>query len=579
MATYLCGFSKELLTMKRILFLSYLLIASLVVKAQENPVSECPKSIAYLDEEIRTNLTFLASDDLQGRYPGSKGETVAAELIASHFAELDITPFGDENFYQPFPINDGILFTGENFLNIKKASISLDEGEYYVTRYSSNGEFAGKTVYVDFGIQAPDLEYNDFKGKKLEGKVAVINVSSPDGIHPHSKYMKYHDLGGRIENAKKLGASGVILIDPDKTNLVRTDFERRLEMGIPVIFVAQEEASMKLMKKSKVDFKVNVTSKILDAKNVVGFLDNGAKETVIIGAHYDHLGMGGHGSLYRGEPAIHNGADDNASGVAGLMALASYIKNTGREGVLGQRNYLFIAFSGEEKGLLGSNFFVKSERFQSINPAYMLNMDMIGHLDIDQPKLIVNGVGTSPFFEEWVVKTPCLEMKIKTSAGGIGPSDHTSFYNSEVPVLHFFTGAHDHYHRPTDDVEIINFEGLIRVLDYMIIVMEKANGIDQLEYTATPEQNSTKAPRFSVTMGVVPDYAYDGKGMRVDGVTKGKPADKAGVKKGDVVVELHGTKVVDMMSYMRALGELKAGVKTKVKVKRNGKTVSLDIQF
>jgi hypothetical protein len=323
-----------------------------------------------------------------------------------------------------------------------------------------------------------------------------------------------------------------------------------------------------------------VKDKMLEARNVIGYIHNMSNQTVIIGAHYDHLGMGGEGSRYRGEPAIHNGADDNASGVAGLMALAEYLQKEKPEtSVLGSRNYLFVAFSGEEKGLLGSNFFVKSELFQTIEPSYMLNMDMIGHLDVDRPKLIVNGVGTSPTFPEFVMETPCIEMMIQTNEGGIGPSDHTSFYNQEIPVLHFFTGAHEHYHKPSDDLEIINFEGLTHVLNYMIILMDKFNRMEHLPFTPTPQENSTKAPRFSVTMGVVPDYAFSGKGMRIDGVTKGKPADKAGLQKGDVVIELYEMKVADMMGYMRVLSELKAGLKTTVVVKRDGEKVSLDIQF
>jgi membrane-associated protease RseP (regulator of RpoE activity) len=245
---------------------------------------------------------------------------------------------------------------------------------------------------------------------------------------------------------------------------------------------------------------------------------------------------------------------------------------------LANKNYLFIAFSGKEKGLLGSSFFVKSNAYEKESMDYMINMDMIGHLKEDG-KLIINGVGTSSSFERIIKPNPCIEIKIKTTKGGIGPSDHTSFYNARVPALHFFTGPHKYYHRPTDDVQIIEFEGITKTLDYILGMMDELNGSGRIEFTPTPKENQASAPRFIVTLDVVPDYAFGGKGMRIDEVTEGGPAHNAGLLAGDVVVELDEKRVTDMMSYMRALSSLKKGMQTSVKVQRGKRRMVFSIQF
>jgi len=309
--------------------------------------------------------------------------------------------------------------------------------------------------------------------------------------------------------------------------------------------------------------------------NVVGFLNNNAETTVVIGAHYDHLGMGGEGSLYREGEAIHNGADDNASGVAMLFKLAEKLsqKSTLQST---NNNYLFIAFSGEEMGLLGSNYFVKNPTIDTKKVSYMINMDMVGRLN-EENTLAVHGVGTSPNFKQ-VLFANKGELNIAEHESGIGPSDHTSFYLADIPVLHFFTGQHTDYHKPGDDAEKLNYEGMEKISGYILNIIKGLDNKGQLEFRKTKNE-SEDVPAFKVALGVVPDYLFTGKGMRIDGVSEDKPAQKAGLQKGDIVKKLGDTEITDMMSYMKALSTYDTGETTKVTVERNGELLEVEITF
>ena len=305
--------------------------------------------------------------------------------------------------------------------------------------------------------------------------------------------------------------------------------------------------------------------------NVIGYIDNQAENTIIIGAHYDHLGYGSEGSLYKGNKAIHNGADDNASGVAVMMNLAAKLKETNQA-----NNYLFMAFSGEEMGLLGSNYFVKNPTIDTKAISYMINMDMVGRLKQDST-LAVYGTGTSPIFKQ-VLSSHNNKFKLIEKESGVGPSDHTSFYLVDIPVLHFFTGQHEDYHKPSDDSEKLNYIGMETISNYIFDVISDLNDNGKLAFRKTKNE-SEETPRFKVGLGVIPDYLYDGKGMRIDGISEDKPAQKAGLEKGDVVVKLGDSTVVDMMSYMRALSVFEKGDSTKVRVERKGDTLNVDLKF
>jgi len=307
-------------------------------------------------------------------------------------------------------------------------------------------------------------------------------------------------------------------------------------------------------------------------RNVAGLIDNGGEHTIIIGAHFDHLGYGSEGSLFRGEPTIHNGADDNASGTAAVIQLAKILKAK-----KSNYNFLFLAFSGEENGLWGSNYFSKNSTVDLADVNYMINMDMVGRMN-DEKTLAINGVGTSPSWDISLNAANSDSLKLVKSESGVGPSDHTSFYLQDLPVLHFFTGQHEDYHKPTDDADKINYEGLVLVVRYIERVVEELNSEEKLAFIKT-QDSSGDSPRFTVSLGVVPEYLYERAGMRIDGVSDGKPAAIAGMKKGDIVVKLGDSTIVDMMSYMRALSGFAAGQQTVVEYKRGDELKASQVKF
>jgi hypothetical protein len=312
------------------------------------------------------------------------------------------------------------------------------------------------------------------------------------------------------------------------------------------------------------------------SNNVVGFLDNKAPFTIVIGAHYDHLGLGDDHNSLDANPngKIHNGADDNASGAAGVLALARYFTSNGKAEPF---NFLFICFSGEELGLIGSKKWCDDPDIPLSSVDYMINMDMIGRLADSTKKLIIYGVGTSPSFVP-LIDSIHSTLSIKKDSAGIGPSDQTSFYLKDLPVLHFFTGQHSDYHKPSDDAEKINFKGEVEVLSFIVSVIERTCHYPKLVFSKTRNPDSGKVS-FKVTMGVMPDYTFEGRGMRIDGVTDNKPAAKAGVQKGDIVTKLGEFEVRDVMSYMKALSNYKKGDSANLEVQRNGELKTFNVTF
>lgn len=312
------------------------------------------------------------------------------------------------------------------------------------------------------------------------------------------------------------------------------------------------------------------------ANNVVGFIDNNVENTIVIGAHYDHLGLGhDHNSLDANpENKIHNGADDNASGTAGVIELARYFSTNKKTEPY---NFLFVCFSGEELGLLGSKKYVEDSDISLKKINYMLNMDMIGRLNDSTKKLLVYGVGTSSNWVKLLDETKS-QFSIKKDSSGIGPSDQTSFYLKDIPVLHFFTGQHGDYHKPSDDVEKINIMGEVAVLNYMISLIEKTLLLPKFDFLKTRNPDTGKSI-FKVTLGIMPDYAFDGEGLRIDGVTDNKPAFKAGILKGDVIIEMGNEKIKDVQDYMKQLSNYKKGDTCSLKVLRENKIIALQATF
>jgi len=322
----------------------------------------------------------------------------------------------------------------------------------------------------------------------------------------------------------------------------------------------------------QITFENSDTESQITSKNVVGFIDNGAEYTVVIGAHYDHLGYGGQGSLYVGEEKqIHNGADDNASGTALMLDLANQLKFGNFN-----NNYLFIGFSGEEMGLLGSNYFVKNSTVNLSSINYMINLDMVGRLK-DDKSLAIYGTGTSPIFKQ-TINSNNDSFNIIENESGVGPSDHTSFYINDIPVLHFFTGQHADYHKPSDDPDKINYEGVKEISDYIYLIISDLNDNGKIVFKKTKNERE-EVPRFKVSLGVMPDYMFNKEGMRIDAVTEDRPGFKAGLIKGDIVIKLGKDDVKDMMGYMKALSKFNSGDTTFVVVKREQDTIKKEVTF
>jgi len=310
----------------------------------------------------------------------------------------------------------------------------------------------------------------------------------------------------------------------------------------------------------------------ITGRNVAGFINNNAANTVVIGAHFDHLGYGNEGSLHRGDSAIHNGADDNASGTASIIQIARLLKNK-----KGNYNYLFLAFSGEESGLWGSNYFSKNSTVDLSTINYMINLDMVGRMN-EENTVAISGVGTTPLWKERLNAVNTDSLKLVMTESGVGPSDHTSFYLQDLPVLHFFTGQHEDYHKPTDDSDKINYEGMLKVVHLIERLALSMDEEDKLAFVKTKDSTG-RSSRSTVTLGVVPDYLFDGTGMRLDGVSDDKPAQVAGMQKGDIILQVGDSAILDMMSYMRALGAFKAGDQTIVKYKRGEELKSVEVEF
>ncbi|MFH5884178.1 M28 family peptidase [Halalkalibaculum sp. DA3122] len=313
------------------------------------------------------------------------------------------------------------------------------------------------------------------------------------------------------------------------------------------------------------------------SRNVVGII-NGSEEPdsyMIIGAHYDHLGTGGYGSLAnRRRNQIHNGADDNASGTAGILELAQYFSvNSPR------KSLVFVAFSGEEIGLLGSQHFVDQLPVPAEQVEAMINLDMIGRLQDN--KLLIFGTGSAERWEQLIAEANTDSLQIETSADGTGASDHTSFYNKQIPVLHYFTGTHGDYHRPTDDAGQINYDGQDKVLEHVRRVIQQLDKPgSELTFTEVPASEQQKGISMKgVTLGVTPDYGFDGTGMRITGVNAGGPAGRAGLRSGDVIIKLDGQPLKDIYEYMEILGGLEEGETGTVTVQRGEEELTLDIRF
>ena len=532
--------------------------------AQGQKLKKADKAIV---QSLKSHIEFLASDKLQGRRAGSAGEALAAEYISKQFQLAGLQPKGDQNSWlQAFDIYDGkeVKTTSHFFINGAELKLNRD---YFPFSFSASG-----SVEAVPAISLPESGMPWF-------------VDMKDWIEDN-KENPHFDLQGKIQqyatDAARKGATAVVLYNSDATSpqLAFNGKDNSAVSKIPVLYLTRE-ASTKYLKdlsaSLETKIKVQLGEKLRKGHNVVGYLHNGAANTVIIGAHFDHLGYGedGNSMLRNDVTQIHNGADDNASGTAALIELAKMLKGS----KLKSNNYLFIAFSGEELGLFGSKYFTDHPTIDLSKAHYMINLDMVGRLNDSSKTLTIGGVGTSPAWGKTLSSIQNKAVVVKYDSSGTGPSDHTSFYRKNIPVLFFFTGLHGDYHRPSDDPQKINYNGALHVVKYVYSVVEKNNKENKLTFTPTRETQTTTTARFSVTLGIMPDYTFSGTGIRVDGVTENRPAQKAGIKAGDIIVQLGEHSINSMESYMQALGKFKKGETTKVKFKRGSEAMEAMVQF
>jgi aminopeptidase YwaD len=557
--------------------------------------------------EVKDHISYLASDSLKGRKPGTPGGKLAAEYIASNFERIGLKSF-EGSYFQSFDVVTNVKEGDNNTLefNGNSAQIGVD---YRPLAFTKNTLVEAPVIFAGYGIEYSDekVSWEDYKNIDVKGKWVIVLRQDPDVDNADSPLIDFGHDRSKVLFANDKGAAGILLV-----NGVNTEKKDEIEdlyfdksssrANIPVIQISRAfankllEASSKtveeLEKQMIADFKTvnfelesnlkaNTDIVYVETKtqNVLGYIEGSDEslknEFIVVGAHYDHLGMGGPGSGSRAIDtiAVHNGADDNASGVAGMIEIAEKIAHGKTKP---RRSVIFMGFAAEEMGLLGSKFFTENPSIDIKQVKMMLNFDMVGRLDEDNT-LTIGGTGTTAITETIIDQlADGSGLNISKSKEGSGPSDHSAFYVKNVPVLFFFTGIHDDYHTPADDVEKINFAGEKMVLDlgYDLAIefanMDVAPAFVQVD---TPSNQSSRR-KLKVTFGVVPNFGGgDFEGMKIDGARADGPAGQAGMQKGDIIVAINGMKVSNIYDYMARLGRLKKGERCNVDVMRDGKKI------
>jgi Zn-dependent M28 family amino/carboxypeptidase len=638
-----------------------LLLASTSLIAQQQSTAQPEPSPARLQQHI----SYLASDALNGRRTGTQGANDAAHYIAGEFSRLGLRPaiHGEfrrlsaaiSQYLQPFPYVSGVElgngndFSAEHILRLVKGfeqfviNKGLRPGEDWMPLgFSSSGKVKGEIAFVGFGITASELKHDDYAGDIAKNRIALALQGTPDGENPHGQFAQFEGVRWKAVAARNAGANALIVIAREmnlkEDRLAKLAYDNSAgDAGLPVIVISRQVADGILQAsntslseiESAIAGKASVASKVLTgdvtlttdiirkevpAYNVVGVLEGSDRllknETIIIGAHYDHLGRGGEGSLAARSGEIHHGADDNASGTAGVLELARLFTEQRQKP---KRTIVFMAFSGEEEGLLGSNYYVNHPLRPLANTVAMINMDMIGRMK--DRRLFIGGVGTAKEWRELIGSANAAQgINVTATAGnsapsgmpvvvsangrpiisvdssktftltlqedGYGPSDHSSFYSKQVPVLFFWTGPHNDYHKPSDTFDKINYNDEARVLSMVARIVRNLDQADKrLSYTvAKSDSTAGRSTGFRVYLGTIPNYSDSNDGLLLDGVRDDSPAAKAGLKAGDRIVKIGNREVKNVYDYTYALGEMKAGEEYVIEVMRGSEKLTLKIK-
>ncbi len=551
--------------MKRNLVILFLMAATLV-QAQK-----LKKEDRQLMAHLQQHVQVLAHDSLQGRRTGTEGEQKAIAYIQKQFAEIGLSPKGSSDYLQTFTIDEGKQVGAGTFLSVGGRELTAGK-DYFPLVYSSNINMEALPSMV---LQEPEMPWF------WDLKETLEDASNNPHFDIHAAVKE------KVKEIKGKGATALFIYNTSnvKDGIAFNGRDRSAALDIPVVYITADAVSKHFndpYATLDIKLKTDVVAKTRSGSNVVGYIDNGAAHTVILGAHFDHLGMGEDGnSMVRNVAEIHNGADDNASGTAAMIELARMLKGSKLKG----NNYLFIAFSGEELGLYGSKYFTENPTIDLSKVSYMINMDMLGRLNGTTPTLTVGGYGTSPAWSAaYTVKGKkglyAGPLQYKFDSSGTGPSDHTSFYRKNIPVLFYFTGLHSDYHRPGDDADKVNYTGQMHIVKHIYSVIEAAAGESgKLAFTPTREVQMSTGSRFSVSLGIMPDYTYSGTGVKVDGISEGKAAQKAGIQQGDVITKLGTHNISSMEAYMQALSKFKAGDATTVEYTRGAEKKKASIVF
>ncbi|HEV8137410.1 MAG TPA: M20/M25/M40 family metallo-hydrolase [Pyrinomonadaceae bacterium] len=608
---------------KYITILLALLLAAVGVLAQQ-PAAQLEPSVARLHQHI----SYLASDALDGRRTGTQGANDAAHYLAGEFARLGLRPaiqkagasrrlsVAMSQYLQPFPYVAGVTLGPANALSLgdKKFNVGQD---WMPVGFSSSSHVENTPIaFVGYGITASELHYDDYADKRISGRIALALAGTPDGDNPHGQYARYEGVRWKAIAARNAGAKALLIVTRDANlkddRLAQLTYDNSAgDAGLPVAVVSQdliggkaifdgfESAAKKRQymfdENSKVSLTIDLSRKEVQAYNVVGILEGSDRllknETIIVGAHYDHLGRGGEGSLAPRSGEIHHGADDNASGTAGVLELARLFTS---QRAKPKRTIVFMCFSGEEEGLLGSSYYVNHPVVPLASTVAMINMDMIGRMKAR--KLIIGGVGTAKEWRDLIgsgnmtqavkitstsdTAAPAGTFDLTLQEDGYGPSDHSSFYSKQIPVLFFWTGTHNDYHKPSDTFDKINYEDEVRVLSLVArIVRDLDNAEKRLTYSvAKSDSQQGRSTGFRVYLGTIPNYSDSNDGLMLDGVRDDSPAAKAGLKAGDKIVKIGTREIKNVYDYTYALGEMKAGEEYVIEVMRAGEKLVLKIK-